>query len=43
MFDGINPRVWLDKCQNYFSIYTIPNTLQATAATMHLEGNAAKW
>jgi hypothetical protein len=43
MFDGTSPKVWLDKCKNYFSIYTIPKILQVTAATMHLEANAAEW
>lgn len=43
MFDSDNPKVWIDKCLNYFSIYTIPATLQVTTTTMHLEGNATKW
>lgn len=43
MFDGRNPRIWIDKCNNYFTIYNIADSLQVTAAIMHLEGNAAKW
>lgn len=42
-FDGNQPKVWITKCNNYFSIYSIPETLWVQAATMHLEGNAAKW
>lgn len=42
-FDGTHPRIWLDKCRNYFSIYTIPDHLWYQAATMHFEGSAAKW
>lgn len=42
-FDGNNPKVWLTKCRNYFNIYTIPEHLWVQAASMHLEGNAAKW
>jgi len=33
----------LDKCQNYFNIYQIPESLWVEAATMHLQDNAAKW
>jgi len=42
-FDGSQPRIWIDKCENYFDIYSIPTNLQVTAATMHLQDNAAKW
>lgn len=42
-FDGNTPKVWLTKCHNYFSIYSIPEQLWVEAASMHLEGNAAKW
>lgn len=43
-FDGVQPKIWLDKCNNYFSIYSIAETLWVEAATMHLlQDNAAKW
>ena len=42
-FDGSNPKIWFDNCINYFTIYSIPERLKVTAATMHLEGNASKW
>lgn len=42
-FDGTNPKVWLDNCRNYFSIYSVPESVWVTAATMHLQDNAAKW
>ncbi|WVZ84118.1 hypothetical protein U9M48_031179, partial [Paspalum notatum var. saurae] len=42
-FDGASPKVWIDKCLNYFNIYDIPASLWVTSASMHLEGNAAKW
>lgn len=42
-FDGTQPKIWLDKCSNYFSIYSVLEKLWVEAATMHLEGNAAKW
>jgi len=42
-FDGENPKIWIDNCENYFTIYTIPKRLWVTAASMHLQGNAAMW
>lgn len=42
-FDGTQPKVWITKCNNYFNIYSIPEHLWVQAASMHLEGNAAKW
>jgi len=41
--DGTQPKILLDKCNNYFSIYSIPKHLWVEAATMHLQDNAAKW
>jgi len=43
MFDGTSPKIWIDSCYNYFTIYNIIESLKVTAAVMHLEGNAAKW
>jgi hypothetical protein len=42
-FDGNSPKEWIDKCHNYFEIYSIPQGMWITAATMNLEGNASKW
>ena len=42
-FDGVHPTIWFDNCENYFSIYSIPEKLWVTAAAMHLQHNAAKW
>ena len=42
-FDGQHPTIWFDNCDNYFTIYSIPETLWVTAAAMHLKDNAAKW
>ena len=42
-FDGSQPKIWLDKCKNYFRIYQIPDTLWVEAASMHLQDNASKW
>jgi hypothetical protein len=42
-FDGNNPKIWIDNCINYFTIYKVEGDLKVTAATMHLQENAAKW
>ena len=40
---SIHPKIWIDNCCNYFSIYNVPERLWVSSATMHLEGNATKW
>jgi hypothetical protein len=42
-FDGEFPRIWRDKCLDYFHVCNINPTMWLTAATMHLEGNEAHW
>jgi hypothetical protein len=42
-FDGENPMIWIDKCLDYFKIFNILECLCTTAASMHMEENAAKW
>jgi hypothetical protein len=42
-FAGDNPKIWINKCNNYFAMYSIPKTLWVTSATMHLDENAAMW
>jgi hypothetical protein len=42
-FDGQFPRIWRDKCQDYFRVCNIHPTMWLTAATLHLEGDAAHW
>lgn len=42
-FDGSDPRIWKDKCQEYFRLYNIAEDLKTSAASLHMEGNAAKW
>ena len=42
-FAGEQPKIWINKCNNYFSMYAIPEDLWTTIATMHLEDNATKW
>lgn len=42
-FDGENPRVWRDKCLDYFRIFNINPALWLTTATLHMDGMAALW
>jgi hypothetical protein len=42
VFDGSNPKIWIDKCNNYFNIYKINDPLKVKATVMHLHDNAAK-
>lgn len=42
-FDGTQPKIWLDNCTNYYTIYSVPSSIWLSSATMHLEENAAKW
>ncbi|KAK3151850.1 hypothetical protein QOZ80_3AG0251460 [Eleusine coracana subsp. coracana] len=42
-FEGIHPRIWIDKCVDYFELFKVPRCMWATAASLHMEGNAATW
>lgn len=42
-FDGTHPKICIDNCANYFSIYVVPTSLWLSSTTMHMEGNASKW
>jgi hypothetical protein len=42
-FSGDNPRICIDKCCDYFRIYNILDCKWTTAASLHMEDNAAKW
>jgi hypothetical protein len=42
-FDGADPRVWLDKCLDYFHIFKVSEAMWLQVASLHLEGIAACW
>jgi hypothetical protein len=42
-FNAENPRIWVDKCHDYFRIFNIPECLWTTAASLHTDDTAAKW
>jgi hypothetical protein len=43
IFDGSDPKVWLDNCLSYFDLYQLHEGMWITAATLHLKDNASKW
>lgn len=42
-FDGLDARIWLDKCFEYFTMFEIPVSLRVLAASLHMVGPAAHW
>jgi hypothetical protein len=42
-FTGKNPTKWRDKCQDYFKIFDIPESMWATYDAMNKDENAAEW
>ena len=41
-FDGSNPRIWKSKCEDYFKLYAVSDTMKATFASLHMDDNVAK-
>jgi hypothetical protein len=39
-FYGDNPRIWIDKCSDYFIIFNIPDCMWTTTTSLHMEDNA---
>ena len=42
-FDGTNPRIWKSKCLDYFTLCNIDEAFWTIAASLSMDGNAAKW
>ncbi|KAJ4758713.1 polyprotein [Rhynchospora pubera] len=42
-FDGSNPAGWRSKCENYFSIFQIPDPIKTNMASLHFTGEAQEW
>jgi hypothetical protein len=42
-FDGDQPRIWKDKCLDYFNLFNMNLALWLVSCTLHMEGNAALW
>jgi hypothetical protein len=42
-FDGVCPKLWQQRCEDYFALYGTQRSLWITIATMQFEGAAARW
>jgi hypothetical protein len=42
-FDGTNPCIWKSKCVDYFTLCNIDEAFWTIAASLSMDGNAAKW
>lgn len=42
-FNGTNPSIWRDKCEDYFKIFSLPETMWTTLASLHMDENPTKW
>jgi hypothetical protein len=42
-FNGKNPNIWKNKCEDYFKMLDIPESMWTTVASLHMEGNAETW
>ncbi|VFQ74615.1 unnamed protein product [Cuscuta campestris] len=42
-FEGGNPREWIKKCRQYFSLCKVPEEQQVNLASIHFKGRAEIW
>jgi hypothetical protein len=42
-FNGDQPRIWKDKCLDYFRLFNVHASLWLVSCTLHMDGNAALW
>lgn len=42
-FEGVNPKIWKDKCVDYFKLCNVPESMWPMVASLHMEGNAESW
>lgn len=42
-FSGDNPRLWKDRCEVYFKVYSVSEALKPRFASLNFEGAAATW
>ena len=42
-FDGDNPRLWRDRYEMFFEVYSVGNTLKTRFAALNFSGPAAIW
>ena len=42
-FDGENPRIWRDRCEMFFEVYGVSESLKTRFAALNFSGAAASW
>ena len=42
-FDGDNHRLWRDRCEMFFEVYSVGNALKTRFAALNFDGPAATW
>jgi hypothetical protein len=42
-FEGEEPRIWIDQCVDYFTLYRVPEPVWVMSASLNMEGNAKRW
>ena len=42
-FDGSNPCIWKGKCEDYFRIFDLPETMWPSIAAMNMDEKPSKW
>jgi hypothetical protein len=42
-FSGENPQLWRSRCENYFDMYGVEQSLWVRIAAMHVEGPVVRW
>lgn len=42
-FEGVEPKIWLRKCVDYFTMHCVPESVWFASASLHMEGNASRW
>jgi hypothetical protein len=42
-FEGVEPKIWLAKCVDFFVMYRVLETVRVTSTSLHMEGNASRW
>jgi hypothetical protein len=43
VFNGEDSQVWCSRCENYFDMYDIEQSLWVHVESMHVEGSVAQW
>jgi hypothetical protein len=42
-FNGDQPRIWKDKCLDYFCLFNVNPSMWLISCTLHMDGDAALW